>query len=137
MTVGLTQPNPENPWTPTEIQTAAVDANSEANFSSIPEGSYNVGIKEDFYFPTETLTVTAAPASDTGSSSSSSSSGSRKNKNTGSVLGIETKVRFDLEKAFEFIILQQKENGSFGENLYTDWTAVALAGGNYQNEKNI
>ncbi|KKP64709.1 MAG: Prenyltransferase/squalene oxidase [Candidatus Nomurabacteria bacterium GW2011_GWF2_35_12] len=134
VTVGLTQPNPENPWTPTEIQTAAVDANSEANFSSIPEGSYNVGIKEDFYFPTETLTVTAAPASDTGSSSSSSSSGSRKNKNTGSVLGIETKVKFDLEKAFESIILQQKENGSFGENLYTDWTAIALAGGNYQNQ---
>ena len=134
VTVGLTQPNPENPWTPTEIQTAAVDANSEANFSSIPEGSYNVGIKEDFYFPTETLTVTAAPASDTGFSSSSSGSGSRKNKNTGSVLGIETKVKFNLEKAFEFIISQQKENGSFGENLYTDWTAIALAGGNYQNQ---
>ena len=134
VTIGLTQPDPENPWTPTEIQTAIVDASSEASFSSIPEGSYNVGIKEDFYFPTETLMVTATPVSDTGSPSSSSSSGSRKNKNTGSVLGIETKVRFDLEKAFEFIILQQKENGSFGENLYTDWTAVALAGGNYQNE---
>src|SRR3990167_3996208 len=70
VTIGLTQPDPENPWTPTEIQTAIVDASSEASFSSIPEGSYNVGIKEDFYFPTETLTVTAAPASDTGSSSS-------------------------------------------------------------------
>ncbi|MFH1233421.1 MAG: hypothetical protein V1649_02095 [Patescibacteria group bacterium] len=44
------------------------------------------------------------------------------------------KQTFDLKKAFEFIISQQKENGSFGEDLYTDWTALALASGNYQGQ---
>ncbi len=33
---------------------------------------------------------------------------------------------FDIDKAFDFIISQQKENGSFGEDLYTDWVALAL-----------
>ncbi|OGI80352.1 hypothetical protein A3D43_02095 [Candidatus Nomurabacteria bacterium RIFCSPHIGHO2_02_FULL_41_52] len=46
----------------------------------------------------------------------------------------ETKPAFDIEKAFKFITSQQKENGSFGEDLYTDWTAMALASGNYQEQ---
>jgi hypothetical protein len=49
-----------------------------------------------------------------------SSSGSR------SVTREEKKV-FDLKKAFEFIISQQKENGSFGEDIYTDWVALSVA----------
>lgn len=44
------------------------------------------------------------------------------------------KVKFDLEKAFQFILSQQKENGSFGEDLYTDWIALTLASGNYQGQ---
>ncbi|MBU0998869.1 terpene cyclase/mutase family protein [Patescibacteria group bacterium] len=44
------------------------------------------------------------------------------------------KTKFNLQKAFEFIISQQEENGSFGENLYTDWTALALASGNHQEQ---
>ena len=50
----------------------------------------------------------------------SSSSGSRSSRK-------KEKTIFNLEKAFEFIISQQKEDGSFGEDLYTDWTALALA----------
>ena len=41
---------------------------------------------------------------------------------------------FDIKKAFEFLIAQQKENGSFGEDLYTDWIAIAFASGNYQEQ---
>jgi len=44
------------------------------------------------------------------------------------------KPTFDLKKAFDFLISQQKENGSFGEELYTDWAALALATGNYQEQ---
>lgn len=33
---------------------------------------------------------------------------------------------FDLEKGFDFLISNQKENGSFGEELYTDWSTIAL-----------
>lgn len=41
---------------------------------------------------------------------------------------------FDVKKAFDFLIAQQKDDGSFGEDLYTDWTALALASGNYQDQ---
>lgn len=41
---------------------------------------------------------------------------------------------FDTKKAFDFLIAQQKENGSFGEDLYNDWVALALASGNYQEQ---
>lgn len=34
---------------------------------------------------------------------------------------------FDIEKAFEFIISKQASDGSFVENLYTDWSAIALS----------
>ncbi len=37
------------------------------------------------------------------------------------------KLSFDMGKALYFLSLEQKENGSFGEELYTDWTAIALA----------
>jgi len=41
---------------------------------------------------------------------------------------------FDTKKAFDFLIAQQKSDGSFGEDLYTDWVALALASGNYQDQ---
>jgi hypothetical protein len=55
-------------------------------------------------------------------SNSSGSSGSYLKKEI-----IVQKSVFDFVKAFDFLISQQLENGSFGENLYTDWTALALA----------
>jgi len=36
------------------------------------------------------------------------------------------KIIFDSKKAFDFLISKQKENGSFGEDLYTDWVSIAL-----------
>jgi len=44
------------------------------------------------------------------------------------------KPTFDTKKAFDFLITQQQGNGSFGEDLYTDWVALALASGNYQDQ---
>lgn len=126
VTVGVTQPDPNNPFSPTEIQTGAVDENGQAVFSSIPVGSYNVGVKEDFYFPTETLSVITAPSG--GSSSCCSSA-----VPPATPLPV-TKTTFDIKKAFTFLITQQKEEGSFGEDLYTDWVTLALASANYQGE---
>ena len=50
------------------------------------------------------------------------------------VAPVVEKRKFDLKKAFEFLIAQQKEDGSFGEDLYTDWSAMALASENYQKQ---
>ena len=46
------------------------------------------------------------------------------------------KFTFDSGKAFDFLASEQKANGSFGEDLYTDWTALAFAGtAEYEKEK--
>ncbi len=137
VTIGLTQSDPLNPFLPTEIQTLAVDDNGQASFSSIPAGSYDVGVREDFYFPNQKLTVVAPSMNVSGAGSGNSSSGSNSqeqaNKSEPSPIA-ETKKIFDLEKAFDFIAAQQKEDGSFGEDLYTDWVALALASGNSQEQ---
>ncbi len=135
VTVGLTQPDPNNPWSPTEVQTGAVDENGEVSFSSIPVGSYNVGIKEDFYFPTETLIVITPPAQVSGGSVGGNGGGLLIQNPIPVTEEVQTeKVKFNSKKAFEFIISQQEENGSFGEDLYTDWVALALASGNHQDQ---
>lgn len=119
-TVGLTQPNPSDPWNPTEVLTAPLDGIGQATFTKVPIGSYNVGIKEDYYFPTEPLTVTAYVPSNT------SGGGSNTANTTGLVLGATTKIQFDIDKAFKFLASQQKENGSWGDEMYTDWASLAL-----------
>ena len=56
---------------------------------------------------------------------------------SGSMAVVPKKISFDIKRAFDFLISEQKENGSFGEDLYTDWTALALATtSDYQIEKN-
>ncbi len=128
---GLTQPNPNDPYSPIEVTTVPVDSNGKATFSNIAVGSYNVGIQEDFYFPTESLTVTAAQ---TGGGGGGGHSGGTTTTPTPAVLGTTTKAQFNLEKAFDFLISKQKENGSFGEEIYTDWSGVALASGTHQEQ---
>ncbi|MDE2399961.1 MAG: terpene cyclase/mutase family protein [Patescibacteria group bacterium] len=131
VTVGLTQPDPSNPSTPTEVKTSPVDANGQATFSSIPAGNYNVGVKEDYYFPTEALTVATPPPT----SSGGGGGGGGYVASAGKVLGVTTtKTGFDLKLASDFLVAQQKPDGSFGEDLYTDWAGMALASGNYQNQ---
>lgn len=128
-TVGITQPDPSGAFNPpTEIMTIEVDDNGQAIFSNIPIGSYDVGLRDEYgyYFPVESLTV----SENTASSSGGSSSGNSKKKDTkkGEVLGAEIKPAFDTKKAYSFLISQQKEDGSFGGEIFTDWAAIALAG---------
>lgn len=60
------------------------------------------------------------PAPEINVSSGSSSGSSR-------VSTKKEKKEFNLEKAFQFLSDQQEENGSFGEDLYTDWVALAYS----------
>ena len=122
--VGLTQTNPANPFSPTEIKTQTVDANGQATFSSITAGSYNIGVKEDFYFPTETLVVTLAPGSAGCCAVASIPEAQNQIIKPESSL---VKLTFDHKKAFEFLIAEQKKDGSFGEDIYTDWSAIAFS----------
>lgn len=122
VTVGLTQPDPNNPFSPIEVLTSEVDDSGQASFTNIAVGTYDVGIKEDFYFPTEALTVVEAPDNGGNNGGGSGSSGSYIRKEDEALKSV-----FNIEKAFNFLISQQLENGSFGEDLYTDWVSLALA----------
>ncbi len=112
VTVGLTQPDPSNPWSPTEVLLSPVDASGVATFTSIPVGTYDVGVKEDYYYPTYSLTVNNPPISGGGGGSAT--------------------PKFNTESAISYLISNQSKDGSFGDaSMYTDWAIIALRAGNY------
>ncbi len=127
-TIGVTEPDTTGAFNPPiEIMTGEVDENGQIVFSSIPAGVYDVGIRDEYgyYFPTQILTVTEASSPSSGSSSGNSSPNTKKKE--GKVLGVSTNIKFDIQKAFNFLYTQQKEDGSFGEDIYTDWASITLA----------
>lgn len=117
VTVGLTQPDPSNPWSPIEVFTSPVDAGGLATFTSIPAGIYNVGVQEDYYYPTEKLTVSEVAVSGGGGSSTPVPS-------------------FSVENAISYLKSVQDSDGSFGgSSLYTDWASIAFASQNASTSK--
>ncbi|MFH0955757.1 MAG: prenyltransferase/squalene oxidase repeat-containing protein [Candidatus Falkowbacteria bacterium] len=121
--IGVTQPDPDNPWSPIEIATSTADANGQAVFTLNTAGTYNVGIQEDYYFPLTTLTITDSVSSSGGSIIVPASSGG------GSTAVVSTPT-VDLGKAIDFLISKQAADGSFSSLLQTDWAAIALASAN-------
>lgn len=112
VTVGLTQPDPNNTFSPIEIQTHAVDENGQTTFSGISVGSYDIGVQQDYYFPTESLTVSAMPDGSAGSSGGG---------------GTYVPPTFDVQKALAYLKSVQSPNGSFDNSeLYTDWAGIAF-----------
>jgi len=120
VTIGVTQPNPDDPWNPLEIATSTVDTNGQAVFTLNAVGTYNVGIKEDYYFPLTTLTITAPVSSSGGSVIMPAASG-------GGAATSMAAPKIDLGKAIDFLIAKQSADGAFGSALQTDWAAIALA----------
>jgi len=105
VTLGVGTPNPF-PTPFTELATSTVDSNGRATFTLNTAGSFKVGIKNDFYFPTTSLTVT----------------------NPGGAGGGVVHSTLDISAALNFIVKNQKSDGSFDSPFSTDWTAVAFAG---------
>lgn len=116
-TIGATQPDPSNPWSPFEIATSTVDGSGQAIFTLAATGTYDFGIKEDYYYPTTALTVTDA--------TSTSSSGGSGGFSGGSDPYAQTS--FSVPNALAFLASHQNADGSFANPLLTDWAALALA----------
>ncbi len=121
VTIGVTQPDPANPFTPLEIATSSVDANGQAIFTLNATGTYQVGLQEDFYFPTTDLTVTDALATTTTPTSPAPSGG-------GGGGGGVSHSTFNIPAALAYLSGKQRTDGSFSNSSsITDWTAMAFA----------
>ncbi len=111
VTIGATQPNPSDPWNPNVIASSIVDSNGQATFTLTELGTYNVGIAEDYYFPTYPVNV--VPVSGGGSGGGGSS------------------PVFSIPNAISYLTNTQSPDGSFfGADLYGDWVALALGATN-------
>lgn len=106
VSVGVTLPDPENPWSPIIVSTHEVDESGVTTITFEEENTYYLGIAEDFYFPSYTVIV-----------SNPSSGGGGSNSNS-----------FDIPLAVSYLKNTQNENGSFENSvLYSDWVAIAYS----------
>lgn len=109
--IGVTLPNPNDPWNPNVVATYPVDSNGVANISITSPNTYTVGVVEDYYFPSYSVVVTDIPINTGGNSSSNI-----------------TVKNFDINEAINYLANNQNNDGSFGGNeLYTDWALIGLS----------
>ncbi len=111
-TIGITVPNPNDPWSPTVVASSLVDTNGVATFTLTNPGSYSIGIVEDFYYPSFPLTI-SLPVN---------------NSTSGNSGGTMQKKSFSIPSALAYLTSNQLNDGSFaGSSMYTDWATIALA----------
>ncbi|MBP9749348.1 MAG: hypothetical protein KBD21_01280 [Candidatus Pacebacteria bacterium] len=115
LTIGITRVNPNDPWAPLVVETVRTDTEGKATFVAPAAGEYQLGIKEDGYYPNTPLLVTA----------SSVGIGGVGGGGGGGSLRVDE--RFDVEKATQFLHTQEDDNGMYGAPIYTDWAAIAFA----------
>lgn len=104
VTLGVGTANPY-PTPFSELATSTVDSNGQATFSLPNAGTFQVGISEDWYFPSVDV-VAVSPG----------------NNGSGGV----THSNLSIPSAMSFITLAQKPDGSFSSPLETDWAALAF-----------
>jgi len=107
--VGIVVDNPNDPWSPLERAAVTSDAYGAASFTLTKPGTYRAGLREDGYLYTASFTVEEPHPS------------------AGGTLAVHpTQDAFSVPEALAFLVRVQKEDGSFGAPLYTDWAALAL-----------
>lgn len=100
-----------------EVVAVPADEEGKAVFSLNQPGGYSVGIQDDFYFPALSLTV-HPPATGGGQPAVSSQPATKPES--------APRLSFDTANALQFLERHQKDDGSFGAPLFSDWAAVAL-----------
>lgn len=111
VSIGVTLPNPNDPWNPTVVSTYPVDAQGIASIPITQANTYTLGIVEDYYFPSYRVVVSEPQAGCT--------------SNCG---GNSTTPSFSIPNAVNYLEGIQSPDGSFGgSELYTDWAVIALA----------
>lgn len=111
--IGVTQPGPANPWSPIIVATSSSDESGQAVFTLNNIGNYGIGLEADYYYPVYNVEViNSTTTSDGGGGGGTNSS---------------NKEKINIQEAIDYLISKQNSNGSFGADLYTDWSAIALS----------
>ncbi len=130
VTVGATQPNPADPWTPTVVTSTLTNSLGQASLYVTATGTYNVGIGDDYYYPTEAVTVSeiiTTTSSTTNTTTSTESTANTGGTGGGSTTNENTTATFDVTAAGNFLFTKQNSDGSIGSaSLYSDWAAMAI-----------
>lgn len=132
VTIGVTQTNPDDPYTPLVIATSTSGASGTATFALHATGTYAVGIAEDYYYPSETLTVLDAPETvvPVEPTSTETLPAGSENQSQGGGSGerhTPQHRQFDSLAALSFLESHQSADGSFATPLLSDWAAIAYA----------
>ena len=126
VTLGVTQANPDDPYTPFVIATSTADAAGQAIFTLSATGTYAVGIADDYFYPSATLTVIDAAAKEPESPESPSAEAPRRSGGGGGS-SAPAHAEVDIPATISFLSLNQNPDGSFATPLLTDWAAIAFA----------
>ncbi len=120
VTLGMGTPNPD--YTFTELATSTVNTNGQAIFTLNATGTFEVGIKEDYYFPSATIIISAATS--TSDTSTDTTSAPQSGITGGGGINHST---LNISNALSFISGNQNPDGSFDSTYSTDWTAIAFS----------
>ena len=123
LVVGITQPDPANPWSPIIIATSTSDEAGHASFTINTPGDYAVGLAADYYTPATALSVVDAPTSTPPSSPTPAPVG-------GGGGGSYNPPQGTIPGALAYLLSQQKKDGSFTGTFIDDWVALTLAHSN-------
>ncbi len=113
LVVGITQPDPANPWSPMVIATSTSASSGQATFTVSQPGTYAAGLAEDYYTPATSFSVTDA-ATSTPPTIVGGGGGGSPTPQPG-------------DTALAYLLSQQRANGSFTGTFIDDWVALALA----------
>ncbi|OGG72806.1 hypothetical protein A3A38_00640 [Candidatus Kaiserbacteria bacterium RIFCSPLOWO2_01_FULL_53_17] len=127
VTLGVTQDNPDDPYTPFVIATSTADAAGQAMFTLSATGTYAVGIAEDYFYPSAALTVIEAPAEEPEPEEPPPAEAPRQSGGGGGGSSAPAHIKVNVSAAISFLSLNQNPDGSFATPLLTDWAALAFA----------
>lgn len=127
VTVGVTKPNPSDPYNPIVLSSAAVDGTGKAMLTITGDGTYQLGVTEDYYYPTVDVQAVNAGSGGGGSITTASPTPSP-TPTVKAIGGLPKEGLVKRDPSAGFLVSGQKTDGSIENALVSDWAAIALIG---------
>lgn len=142
ITISMTEPD-YGPWPPVWVSATLgklvigsgvfeLDVNGEYKINIINTDPIVIKGQKDGYIDSPSVTINpiaSAPEETVCTNSATNPPDCDNNTGSGSSSGSIPKS-FSIPSAISFLSVNQKDDGSFGDSLYTDWVAIAASAGN-------